>query len=121
MKKRSFAKTPVFRNEEGYFMSYDSLTKNFCQNREAYEAAYSQLYSSIGAKHFDIVIKQFNHHNAYPMFFNYTNDIVLLIEQIYKAYGDLLRVMHRVPETVLHQFALQSILEEIKSSNDIVR
>lgn len=45
--------------------------------------------------------------------------MVLLIEKIYKAYERFLYVLHSVPAVVLHQFSLLSILDEVKSTNDI--
>ena len=48
-------------------MAHDSLTKVYRQNRNSYEDIYTLRYNSVGAKHFDIVIRQFNRRNAYPI------------------------------------------------------
>lgn len=100
-------------------MSYRSLTKIYYQNINDYESSYISRYNSFGAKHFDLCIKQYNHQVEYPMFFNFTEDITLLTEKIYKSYEKLLYVVHSVPDVVLQQFSLLSILEEVKSTNDI--
>ena len=100
-------------------MAYETLAKIFRQDPAAYEAAYNKRYNSPSAVHFDILIKQYGRRKAYPLFFNYTSDMVLLMEQVYKAYEELLLTSAKVPDIVLRQFVLLSILEEIKSSNDI--
>lgn len=100
-------------------MTYLNLTKLYYKNFKEYEANFINRYNSPFSKHLNINIKQYNHNNSFPAFFNYTEDIVLLIEQIYKAYEKLLYTIHSVPPVVLHQFSLQSILEEVKSTNDI--
>ena len=100
-------------------MSYNNLTKIYYKNQNAHELEYQKLYNSPFAHHLNIYIKQYNHQAAYPAFFNYTEDIALLMEKIYKSYEDFLYVIHSVPPVVLHQFALLSILDEVKSTNDI--
>lgn len=100
-------------------MAYVSLTKIFYQDQAAYEESYALRYHSPAAKHFPIEIQQFNRPKAYPLFFNYTEDLVLLVEQIYRAYNSLLLVMYEVPPIVLQQFSLLSVLDEVKASNDM--
>ena len=100
-------------------MSYNSLTKICYKNADAYDTEYQKLYNAPFTQHLNILIKQYNHNNAYPAFFNYTEDIALLMEKIYKAYENFLYVIHSVPPVVLHQFSLLSILDEVKSTNDI--
>lgn len=100
-------------------MVYKSLSKIYYQDTNEYESEYSKRYNAFSAKHFNIFIKQYNHKNSYKAFFNYTEDTALLIEQIYKAYENLLYTLNSVPPIVLHQFSLLSILEEVKSTNDI--
>lgn len=100
-------------------MSYNSLTKIYYKNANEHDAEYQKLYNAPFTQHLNILIKQYNHKNAYPAFFNYTEDIALLMEKIYKAYENFLYVIHSVPPVVLHQFSLLSILDEVKSTNDI--
>lgn len=100
-------------------MTYDSLTKLYYKNEGLHESEYQKRYNSPFVKHLDIIIKQYNHRNSYPAHFNYSEDIVLLIEKIYKTYEHFLYVIHSVPPVVLQQFSLLSILEEVKSTNDI--
>lgn len=100
-------------------MNYISLTKIYYQNNKIYENEYSKYFNNFTAKHLDIYIKEYNHKTSYPAFFNYTEEIILLIEHIYKSYENLLYIIHSVPKIVLHQFALLSILEEVKSTNAI--
>lgn len=100
-------------------MSYDTLTKIYYNSENDYNNEYLKRYNSSFTKHLDISIKQYNHKNAYPAFFCYTEEIFLLMEKIYKSYEALLYVIHSVPPVVLQQFSLLSILEEVKSTNDI--
>lgn len=100
-------------------MSYSSLTKIYYKNADVHDTEYQKLYNAPFTQHLNILIKQYNHNNAYPAFFNYTDDIALLTEKIYKAYENFLYVIHSVPPVVLHQFSLLSILDEVKSTNDI--
>lgn len=120
MKKSSLSKIALFTNEERRkSMSYMSLSKIFYQDTHRYEEVYTQRYNSTVAKHFDIAIKQYNRKNSYPIFLNYTEDMMLLVEQIYKSYEKLLYSINIVPKVVLHQFALLSILDEVQSTNAI--
>ena len=52
-----------------WIMSHEPLAKIYHQNRASYEDSYTQRYNSVGAEHFDIVIKEFDRRNAYPLFF----------------------------------------------------
>lgn len=100
-------------------MTYDSLTKFYYKNEPNYCNEYEKRYNAPFTYHLDILIKQFNHKNAYRGFFYYTEDSVGLMEKIYTSYADFLYVLHSVPPVVLHQFSLSSILDEVKSTNDI--
>lgn len=100
-------------------MSYNSLTKIYYKDAAMYDNEYRKRYDAPFTQHLKISLKQYNHQNAYPAFFYYNEDIALLTEQIYKSYEALLYTIHSVPPVVLHQFSLLSILEEVKSTNDI--
>ena len=100
-------------------MKYETLKKVYYTNEHGYESEYSRRYTAPFAQHFSILIKEYNRKSAYPAFLIYTQEIALLTEQIYKSYESLLYVIHSVPDIVLNQFTLLSILEEVKSTNEI--
>lgn len=100
-------------------MSYDTLTKIYYKSEKEYAKEYEKRYNAPFVHHLNILIKQYNHATAYPGFFYYTEEIILLIEKIYKSYETFLYAIHSVPPVILHQFSLLSILDEVKSTNDI--
>lgn len=97
-----------------------SLTKiYYTASDEIYESSYQERYNSPNTHHFPILIQQYHRPKAYPSFFYYTNDMLLILEQLYQCYEKFLYVVNTVPPVVRHQFALLSILDEVKSTNDI--
>ena len=100
-------------------MKYEPLKKVYYTNENGYELEYSKRYAAPFTQHFDMPIKEYNHKNTYSAFLIYTQEIALLMEQIYKPYETLLYVIHSVSKIVLDQFTLLSILEEVKSTNEI--
>ena len=100
-------------------MKYEPLKKAYYTNESGYELEYSKRYAAPFTQHFDMPIKEYNRKNTYSAFLIYTQEIALLMEQIYKSYETLLYAIHSVPKIVLDQFTLLSILEEVKSTNEI--
>ncbi len=97
-----------------------SLTKiYYTESSDEYETAYHTRYAAPNAEHFPISIQQYHRPKNYPAFFYYTSDMLLTLEQLYQYYEKFLYVVNTVPPVVLHQFALLSILDEVKSTNDI--
>ncbi|MDY2636502.1 MAG: Fic family protein [Phascolarctobacterium sp.] len=100
-------------------MTFDSLVKCYYKNEKKHHMEYEQRYNAPFAYHLDFSVKQYNHNISYDAFYYYTVEIVLLMEKIYKAYEEFLYVIHSVPPVILQQFSLLSILDEVKSTNDI--
>lgn len=100
-------------------MAYQSLKKIYYVSPDTYENEYIKRFQSPFSQHISIMIHQYHRKSSYPAFFNYTNDILLLLEKVYKTYEKFLYVVHSVPPVVCHQFILLSILDEVKSTNDI--
>ena len=100
-------------------MKYTTLKKLYYTNESNYKSEYLQRYNAPFTQHFNISIQEYNRKNSYPAFLVYTQEIALLMEHIYKSYETLLYVIHSVPPIVLNQFTLLSILEEVKSTNEI--
>lgn len=101
-------------------MKFISLTKYFYQHtQKEYETEYIRRLEAPFTVHFNIPIHQYNRKNAYPAFLCYTGEILRLVEKFYKTYEQFLYTVNTVPPVVLHQFTRLSIVEEVKSTNDI--
>ena len=100
-------------------MKFESLAKRYYKNEKQHLKEYEQRYNAPFAYNLNFSIKQYNHNSSYNAFYYYTAEIVLLMEKIYKAYEEFLYVIHSVPPVILQQFSLLSILDEVKSTNDI--
>lgn len=101
-------------------MKFISLTKYFYQHtQEEYETEYIRRLEAPFTVHFNIPIHQYNRKSAYPAFLCYTGGILRLVEKFYKTYEQFLYTVNTVPPVVLYQFTRLSIVEEVKSTNDI--
>lgn len=101
-------------------MKFISLTKYFYQHtQEEYETEYIRRLEAPFTVHFNIPIHQYNRKSAYPAFLCYTGEILRLVEKFYKTYEQFLYTVNAVPPVVLYQFTRLSIVEEVKSTNDI--
>lgn len=101
-------------------MKFISLTKYFYQHtQEEYETEYIRRLEAPFTVHFNIPIHQYNRKSAYPVFLCYTGEILRLVEKFYKTYEQFLYTVNTVPPVVLYQFTRLSIVEEVKSTNDI--
>lgn len=100
-------------------MNYISLEKIYYTSRDQYEDTYNSRFNAPFTKHFDINIRQFNHKTQYPAFLCYTEDILWLIEAIGAESISLFAQTLDIPENILAQLTRQTIIEEIKSTNDI--
>lgn len=100
-------------------MKYISLKKIYYTDANNYNIEYNKRFEAVTTKHFPIEIKQYNRENAYPAFLCYTEEITLLIEHFYKNYFNLFKMKQQAPPILLRQFVLSSLIDEIKSTNDI--
>lgn len=100
-------------------MSYESLAHVYYKNPAAYETEYTRRFDSPSAVHMLINIRQAHRKEAYPAFFLYHNDLALMMEQFYKSYEQFLKMINSSAPVVIHQFKLLSILDEVKSTNEI--
>ncbi len=101
-------------------MKFISLTKYFYQHtQEEYETEYIRRLEAPFTVHLNIPIHQYNRKSAYPAFLCYTGEILRLVEKFYKTYEQFLYTVNTVPPVVLYQFTRLSIVEEVKSTNDI--
>ncbi len=97
----------------------DTLSKIFYSNTKYHKQAYSERFSSPSSVHLPLQIKQFNHNQAYPAFFYYSQDLVLLLEQISSLFGEFLSILPVVSPIVVNQFSMACIIDEVHSTSNI--
>ena len=120
MNYNDITKSPIFIIYiEVLFMKYISLKKIYYTDINNYKIEYKKRFEAITTKHFSIEIKQYNREKAYPAFLCYTEEIMLLVEKFYKNYFNLFKIKQQAPPILLRQFVLSSLIDEIKSTNDI--
>ena len=100
-------------------MEYVSLKKIHYKQPDIEEKIYQYRFNSDLTRHLGLVIKQYNHKNAYPAFLCYTENMMLMQEKINNKYEEFLYIVNTVPPVVLRQFSLACIVDEVKSTNDI--
>ena len=100
-------------------MSYKSLRKIYYTDAQNFESEYQRRFNSPSTRHFEIDIKEYNRSKAFPSFICYTEEMALLTEKIYKRFSSFRQIKDSVPELLLRQFVLSSLVDEIQSSNDI--
>ena len=97
----------------------DSLYKIFHTNRKAHYEEYLARFGSPSAVHLPISIRQFNHDNEFQAFFYYSNDLAMLMQNIYTLFHDFNNTLHSISNIVEQQFALSSLVEEVHSTSSI--
>ena len=100
-------------------MAYESLKNVYYQTPEKYEEAYLARFNSSTTKHLDITIHQYNHKNEYPLFYCYDESIINSIISILHEKYELDKLLADIPGVIVEQFIKSSIIEEVKSTNDI--
>ena len=100
-------------------MDYESLGKIYYTNPEKHNEIYQARFNSPTTRHFDFTIKQVGRRKEYPAFLCYTEEIVLLLEKIYKKQEEFLQIISQVPTLVLNQFEIFSVVDEVKATSDI--
>lgn len=100
-------------------MKYAKLSKLYYEQPNEVTNEYNKRYNAPFTRHFDFCIKEYNRNTAYPCFLCYTEELCVLIQQIYKKYEHLLSIINKIPKIALQQFELSCILEEVQSTNEI--
>ena len=103
----------------GFVVAYESLEKIYYQEPEKYEEAYLARFNSSTAKHLEITTHQYNHKNEYPLFYCYDEFIINAIISMLHAKYELDKLLSDIPGVIVDQFIKSSIVEEVKSTNDI--
>ena len=100
-------------------MSYNSLKKIYYTQPYKHKEIYQQRFSSPFSKYIPIMIKEYNHNINFPAFWYYTEEIILLIEKVYRQYQKLLDIMKSISPLVLHQYSLSCLVDEVHSTSAI--
>lgn len=100
-------------------MKYVPLSKLYYKQPTKVINEYNKRYNAPFTRHFDFCIKEYNRNTAYPCFLCYTEELCVLIQQIYKKYEHLLSIINKIPKIALQQFEHSCILEEVQSTNEI--
>ena len=100
-------------------MVYESLYKVYRKYPESHDLIYRQRFNSPTTRHFVFAIKEYGHHESYPAFFCYTEEVSLLFEEIYTKHEQLLQVINNVPPLVMEQFIPSCVVDEVRATSDI--
>ena len=100
-------------------MDYKPLSKIYYENFSAHNQIYLERFKAPATKHFTFSIRQFNRHKEFPTFLCYTEELLLLLEKIYKKQEQLTQIILQIPPLILKQFELLSVIDEVKSTGDI--
>ena len=100
-------------------MEYESLKKIYYKNSSSHKEIYQARFNAPTTKHFDFSIKQVGRQKEFSAFLCYTEELILLFEEIYKKHEKFLQLLSTVPPILLNQFVLLSIIDEVKSTSDI--
>lgn len=100
-------------------MEYESLEKIYYKNSSQHKEKYQARFNAPTTKHFDFEIKQVGRQKIFPAFLCYGEEIILLVEKIYKKQEKFLRLIPKVPDLLLKQFELLSVVDEVKATSDI--
>ena len=103
----------------GFVVVYESLEKIYYQDSDKYEEAYLARLNSSTAKIFDIFIHQYTRKNEYPLFYCYDESIINSVIYILHAKYELDKLISGMPKVNVNQFIRRSIIDEVKSTNDI--
>ena len=100
-------------------MKYESLYSLYYKDNQIWEKVYQERFHSPFSRHLPLAIKQYHRRQSHPAFFCYTEEIALSLEKIASEVMDCLDIIHQVPPAAISQFLHMSLVDEIKSTNDI--
>ena len=100
-------------------MKYESLYSLYYKDSQIWEKVYQERFHSPFSRHLPLAIKQYHRRQSHPAFFCYSEEIALSLEKIASEVMDCLDIIHQVPPAAISQFLHMSLVDEIKSTNDI--
>ena len=100
-------------------MLYESLYHIYYKAPERWERAYRERFFGIAARKFPLMLRQYGRAGVHQAFFCYTEEMALLQERILADFQAFTQLEGRMPETAMDIYLRGSLIEEIKSTNDI--
>ena len=100
-------------------MKYESLYSLYYKDSQIWEKVYQERFHSPFSRHLPLAIKQYHRRQSHPAFFCYTEEIALSLEKIASEVMDCHDILLHVPPAAISQFLHKSLVDEIKSTNDI--
>lgn len=103
-------------------MKYIPLSKVYYQNisdSQKYLDEYTARFNASYTRHFPVSIRQMNRKISYPVFYCYTEEMILLIQHIYEQFQRIQYLSQNIPETLMTQYAFSCLIDEVQATNDI--
>lgn len=100
-------------------MEYESLYYIYYKEPDKWEVEYRTRFSSPFARQLPFVLRQYGRNAEHPAFFCYTEEIALLQDKIMGQFKEFMEIAGRLPGAAMEIYLHGSLIEEIKSTNDI--
>ena len=100
-------------------MEYESLYYIYYKEPDKWEDEYRTRFSSPFARQLPFVLRQYGRNAEHPAFFCYTEEIALLQDKIMGQFKEFMEIAGRLPGAAMEIYLHGSLIEEIKSTNDI--
>ena len=100
-------------------MPYESLYHIYYKTPSVLDNEYHQRFNSSAARHLPISISQYGRQQQHPAFFCYTEEIALLQDKIMDNFRQFIQTVSSLPAAAMPLYLHTSLIEEIKSTNDI--
>lgn len=110
---------PIFISCPEVIMNYCPLSRLYHQSENEWRKEYERRYASSSCRHFPFTIHQYNHRKEWPAFLCYTEELMLLIQRIYRQHAALTGLLRQLPSIAAMQYALSCLSDEVQSTNEI--
>jgi Fic family protein len=98
---------------------YESLYKIYYKRNAEWQDEYQRRFNGVETQVLPLMVSQYGHSEVYPAFFCYTKDAAVLQERIRQEFSECQKLIYRLPQSAISLFLRASIVDEVKSTNDI--
>ncbi len=98
---------------------FHTIKEIYYKDSKQHHIIYEELFRSLLSRKIPLTIREFNHNAEYPMFYYYSEELMLLQEQVSRKYMDFRRLLDNTPPLVLLQFSLSCIVDEVDATSKI--
>ena len=98
---------------------FDTIKEIYYKDPKQHRTIYEELFRSLLSRKIPLTIREFNHNAEYPMFYYYSEELMLLQEQVSRKYMDFRKLLDNTPPLVLLQFSLSCIVDEVDATSKI--